>query len=119
MPAHDVPVHAAGELGAQPTGRHAFEAVHQPGHGDLWRVRDEKVYVVILPVEFAQFGSEAATDLPHDILAAVEHVGIDHAAPVCRRKDQVHNAMRKLRACHAATPVMALDCRTPLLRWAP
>lgn len=49
MPVHPVPVCAAGELRSQTAGRHAFEAVYQPGHWDLRRVFNEQVHVIVSP----------------------------------------------------------------------
>ena len=90
MPVHPVPVYAAGELRSQTPGRHAFEAVYQPGHWDLWRVLNEQVHVIVFPIELPQLGAEIGADLPHGVLAAAEHVRIEHAASVLRHEDQLN-----------------------------
>jgi transposase len=60
MAVPDVLVHPAGELRPQPASRHAFEAVHRGGHGDLRRVLHQQVLVVFFAVEFLQFRVERA-----------------------------------------------------------
>jgi hypothetical protein len=38
----------------------------------------------------AQFGAEVAADLPHGVLAAGEHVCVEHATPVLGHEDQMN-----------------------------
>jgi hypothetical protein len=48
------------------------------------------VHVVIFTVELAQLGAEVAADLPHGVLAAGEHVRVEHATPVLGHEDQMN-----------------------------
>ena len=59
-------------------------------HGDLWRVPDEQVHVVVFAVELPQLRAEVAADLPHRVLAGPEHVRIEDTAPVFRHEDQMN-----------------------------
>ncbi len=90
VPVHDVLVHRAGELRSQSAGRYALEAVHQRGDGHPGRVIDKQVHVIVFAVELAQRGAEVTADLPHDVLAAAEHVRAGHAAPVLRPEEQMN-----------------------------
>jgi hypothetical protein len=89
VPVHGVPVHPAGELRSQPPGRHALEAVHEPGHGNLRRVLHRRVHVVVFAVQLPQFGAKVCADLLHGVFAALEHVRVEHAAPVLHYEDHM------------------------------
>ena len=114
MSARRVPVHAAGELRSQMPGRHALQAVHQRRDSHLRWVSDQEMYVVVFPVELAQFRAEVAADFPHGILAAAEHVRVKHATSVFCHEDQMDveggNHM-------SARPIVIIECHRPMLFW--
>ncbi len=88
--AHRVLVHLAGELGAQPPGGDSFEAVHQRGHGDLRRVVDKQMDVIVFAVELGEGGAEVFAHVGHDLPTAVQHRHVQHTTPVLRHEDQMH-----------------------------
>jgi hypothetical protein len=89
MSVQGVPVHAAGELRSQVPGRHALQAVHQRRDCHLRRIPDQKMYVIVFAVEIAQFRAEVSANFPHGVLAAAEHVRVEHAMPVSCHEDQM------------------------------
>lgn len=88
--AHGCPVDLAGEVLPEPTGGHAFQRVDHGRHGDLRRVLDQEVDVVLFPVELDEGGIEVAADCPHGLFAAGQHGVVEHFPTVLRREDQVH-----------------------------
>ena len=95
----DVLVRPAGELRPHPPRRDPLEAVHQGGDGDLWRVFDQQVQVIVLAVEIPQLCAEVAapsTSRP-GTTRACPHRG--HRAGASSRRPGEHGA-RKLPACN-------------------
>ena len=91
-PQHALPVPSldVGPVFAQQAAGDALEAIHQRGHGDLGRVLDQKVHVIVLPVHLDQGCLEVHTDLGEHATQAFDGIAIEHAAPVLGHKDQVH-----------------------------
>ena len=111
MAVRDVPVHPAGELRSQPARRQPLEGVHQGRDGDLGRVIDQRVDMIVFAVELPQLRADVTADLPHRVLAAAEHARVEHAAPVLRHKDQMHVE----RGSHVpAAAVLLRDCQRPM-----
>jgi hypothetical protein len=50
---------------------------------------DEQVDVIGFAVELPQLGAEVLADLPHDLLAAGEHLLVEHATSVLGDEHQV------------------------------
>jgi hypothetical protein len=68
----------------------AFEGVHEGGHGDLRRVLDEQVHVVVLAGGLGQLGVEVGAHLARHFLAAGERRGVEDARPILGHEDHVH-----------------------------
>jgi hypothetical protein len=66
-----------------------FQAVRQLGDGDLGRVVDEQVEVIVFAVELAEFGFEVGAYLARDLLAPGEHGVGEHTTPVLGDEDQM------------------------------
>jgi hypothetical protein len=64
-----------------------LRGVDQPGQGDRRRVVHEEVDVVVLAVEFAEFGAEVGAHTCHDLLAAGEDRIGECPAPVLGGED--------------------------------
>jgi len=105
-------VHPAGEFGPQSARGHALETVHQRRDGHLRRVVDQQVHVVVLAAELAQVRAEVPADLPHGMLAGVQHRSVEHAATVLRHEDQM-NAKRGNDV--SATAVILAVCHRPTI----
>jgi hypothetical protein len=86
----DVPVDLTGELLPQVVGGYALEATDEHGDGQLRRVADEQVHVVVLTIELNQFRAHDGAHVPHDLLAPGEHGAGEYAAPVSGDEDKMH-----------------------------
>ncbi|MEZ0021766.1 hypothetical protein P3T36_004180, partial [Kitasatospora sp. MAP12-15] len=88
-PANSTSVDPSGVLGPQVAGADALETVDQFGQGDLRRVVHQQVDVIALAVEFPQLRTEALAYVPHDRLAARQHLVVEDLTPVLGDEHQV------------------------------
>lgn len=70
--------------------RNAFEAVHQFGHSEFWRIVHEQVYVVVLTVEFHKLRLEVLAHLREDPAKVIKGSLGQDAAAVLGNKDQMY-----------------------------
>ncbi len=82
-----------------------FRLLSSLGEGHLWRVADEQVHVVVLPVAFERFGLEVAADLREDVSRVLRGRLRRHVAPTLRDKDRM--GMK----CKDAMPAGPMSCR--------
>lgn len=75
---------------SQAAGRDAFEAVHQPGHGDLRRVLDQEVNVVLFPIALGEVRAEVDTHLGEHVAEEVVVFSGQHTTSVLGHEDQVN-----------------------------
>jgi hypothetical protein len=80
-------------LAHQPT-RDTFEAVHQRGKRNLWRVIDQEMDMILFAVELHQGRIEACADGSEDAFKALHVFLAKHPAPVLCHEDQM-NMKRK------------------------
>jgi putative transposase len=76
--------------GAQVAGGDALESVHQPGDGDLWRVGDQQVEVVVVAVHLDQRGAEVGAQLGEHLPHGVQVLVGQHPAPILGYEDQMY-----------------------------
>lgn len=79
----------------------SFEAVDERAQGDLGRVGDEQVHVVVFPVEFDEFAFEVSAYLVHDLFHVFEHGLGKYSSTVFRHKDQM--GLEIVNACAAVS----------------
>lgn len=79
----------------------SFEAVDERAQGDLGRVGDEQVHVVVFPVEFDEFAFEVSAYLVHDLFHVFEHGLGEYSSTVFRHKDQM--GLEIVNACAAVS----------------
>jgi hypothetical protein len=90
----------------------AFEALHQDGDRQSWRVGHEQMHVVSLAVELDQFGVEFGAEAAHGVLGEGEHRIGEHRAPVFRYEHQVCVQQQR----HAVSRAAIGRCQWPPLR---
>ena len=79
-----------GALFAQQSTGHALEAVHEVGDGDLGRVLDQQMHVIVLAVHLDQLRLEVGAGLGEDDAQPVDGIAVEHPATILRHKDQMH-----------------------------
>src|SRR5690606_10362386 len=75
-------------LAQQATG-HTLEAVNEVGNGDLGRVLDQQMHVIVFAIHLDQFSLEIGADLGEDGAQPVDSISIEHSAAILRYKDQM------------------------------
>ena len=84
----------------------SFEAVDERAQGDLGRIGDEQVHVVVFPVEFDEFAFEVSAYLVHDLFHVFEHGLGEYSSTVFRHKDQM--GLEIVNACAAVSEVIGI-----------
>jgi hypothetical protein len=69
---------------------HALEWVHRPGHGDLWRVYDQRVHVIVFLVAPGQEGAGVAARVPGCPVHVAEVPAGQHTPPVFGHRGRVN-----------------------------
>ena len=67
--------------------------------------------MVVLAVELGHLGAELAADLPDGLLAAPQHVRVEHAAPVFCHEDQMNVERRNDVPATAVVPEIVIGQR--------
>ena len=79
-----------GTLLAQQATGHALEAVHAIGDGDLGRILDQQVNVIVLAVDLDPLCLDVGTDLGEDDPQPFDDVVAEHFTAIFCSKDQVN-----------------------------
>ena len=74
---------------AQQAAGHTLEAVHEVGNGDLGRVLDQQMYIIVFAVHLDQLSLEIGADIGEDGAQPIDGVAIEHLAAILRHKDQM------------------------------
>ena len=75
---------------ADEAGRDAFQTIHQPGNRDFWRVGDQQMHIIPLPVKLLQRGLEILAHGGKDRPQVFPDLLRKDQPPILRHKDAAH-----------------------------